>query len=206
MKKIAIYVFNNVEELGLDIVYNILKKTKILKNRGILPIDQPLEVEFISDKKLVIGTKDMQITPHQVGLDFDDYDILVIPGGKGIDTIIQNQEILDKVKEFGQEKLICTIGLGSLVLAQAGLLKNKKATTHHKHYTRLQQYCKVEDKRIVVAGNIITAGGMLCAVDLAEKIIESCYSKSIADIVLEYIEVGRRRKGVRLDLGEIDEE
>ncbi|MCK5408741.1 MAG: DJ-1/PfpI family protein [Candidatus Heimdallarchaeota archaeon] len=206
MKKIAIYVFNNVEELGLDIVYNILKKTKILKNRGILPIDQPLEVEFISDKKLVIGTKDMQITPHQVGLDFDDYDILVIPGGKGIDTIIQNQEILDKVKEFGQEKLICTIGLGSLVLAQAGLLKNKKATTHHKHYTRLQQYCKVEDKRIVVAGNIITAGGMLCAVDLAEKIIESCYSKSIADIVLEYIEVGRRRKGIRLDLGEIDEE
>ena len=206
MKKIAIYVFNNVEELGLDIVYNILKKTKILKNRGILPIDQPLEVELISDKKLVIGTKDMQITPHQVGLDFDDYDILVLPGGKGIDTIIQNQEILDKIKEFSQEKLICTIGLGSLVLAQAGLLKNKKATTHHKHYTRLQQYCKVEDKRIVVAGNIITAGGMLCAVDLAEKIIESCYSKSIADIVLEYIEVGRRRKGVRLDLGEIDEE
>ena len=206
MKKIAIYVFNNVEELGLDIVYNILKKTKILKHRGILPIDQPLEVELISDKQLVVGTKDMQITPHQVGLDFDDYDILVIPGGKGVDTIIQNQEILDKIKEFGQEKLICTIGLGSLVLAHAGLLKNKKATTHHKHYTRLQQYCKVEDKRIVVAGNIITAGGMLCAVDLAEKIIESCYSKSIADIVLEYIEVGRRRKGIRLDLGEIDEE
>jgi len=165
MKKIAIYVFNNVEELGLDIVYNILKKTKILKKRGILPIDQPLEVELISDKKLVIGTKDMQITPHQVGLDFDDYDILIIPGGKGIDTIIQNQDILDKIKNFCQEKLICTIGLGSLVLAHAGLLKNKKATTHHKHYIRLQKYCKVEDKRIVVAGNIITAGGMLCAVD-----------------------------------------
>jgi len=102
--------------LGLDIVYNILKKTKILKNRGILPIDQPLEVELISDKKLVVGTKDMQITPHQVGLDFDDYDILVIPGGKGIDTIIQNQAILDKVNVFGQEKLICTIGLDLLFL------------------------------------------------------------------------------------------
>ncbi|GAH44176.1 unnamed protein product, partial [marine sediment metagenome] len=71
-----------------------------LKNRGILPIDQPLDIELISDKKLVVGTKDMQITPHQVGLDFDDYDILVIPGGKGVDTIIQNQDILDKVKIF----------------------------------------------------------------------------------------------------------
>ncbi len=206
MKKIAIYVFNNVEELGLDIVYNILRKTKILKNRGILPIDQPLDIELISDKKLVVGTKDMQITPHQVGLDFDDYDILVIPGGKGVDTIIQNQDILDKVKIFGQEKLICTIGLGSLVLAHAGLLKNKKATTHHKHFQRLQKYCKVVNKRVVVSDNIITAGGMLCAVDLAETIIESCYSKSIADIILEYIEAHRKSKGIRIILGEIDEE
>ncbi|MCG3223780.1 MAG: DJ-1/PfpI family protein [Candidatus Heimdallarchaeota archaeon] len=206
MKKIAIYVFNNVEELGLDIVYNILKKTKILKNRGILPIDQPLDVELISDKHLVIGTKDMQITPHQVGLDFDDYDILIIPGGKGINTIIQNQKILDKVKIFGQEKLICTIGLGSIVLAHAGLLKNKKATTHHKHFHRLQEFCKVENKRVVVSDNLITAGGMLCAVDLAEAIIERCYSKSIADIILEYVEAHRKSKGIRIILGEIDEE
>ncbi len=206
MKKIAIYVFNNVEELGLDIVYNILKKTKILKQRGFLPIDQPLEVELISDKKIVVGTKDMHITPHYIGLDFTDYDILIIPGGKGIDTVVQNQAILDKIKEFGQEKLICSIGLGSMALALAGLLENKKATTHHKHYQRLQKYCKVEDKRIVVDGNIITVGGMLCAVDLAEKILEISYSKSIADIILEYIEVERRRKGIRLDLGELDEE
>ncbi|MHA1347282.1 MAG: DJ-1/PfpI family protein [Candidatus Heimdallarchaeaceae archaeon] len=206
MKKIAIYVFNNVEELGLDIVYNILKKTKILKQKGILPIDQPLEVELVSDKKLVVGTKNMQITPHQVGLDFDNYDILIIPGGKGIDAIVKKQEILDKVKIFGQEKLICTIGLGSLVLAQAGLLKNKKATTHHKHFQRLQKYCKVENKRVVISGNLITAGGMLCAVDLAETIIERCYSKSIADIILEYIEAHRKSKGIRIILGDIDEE
>ena len=70
MTKIAIYVFDDVEELGLDIVYNILKKTKTLKQHGILPIKQPLEVDLIANEKLVIGTKDMQITPHQVGFRF----------------------------------------------------------------------------------------------------------------------------------------
>lgn len=206
MTKIAIYVFDDVEELGLDIVYNILKKTKTLKQHGILPIKQPLEVDLVAKEKLVIGTKDMQITPHQIGLDFTDYDILIIPGGKGVETIVQDQEFLDKLKEFGQEKMVCSIGLGAFALALAGLLKNKKATTHRKHFLRLQKYCKVENKRIVVSGKIITAGGMICAIDLAEKIIEICYSKSIADIVLEYIQALRKSKGISLILGEIDEE
>ena len=206
MKKIAIYIFNEVEELGLDIVYNILKKTKILKQHGILPIDQPLEVDLIANEKLVVGIKDMHITPHKIGLDFSDYDILIIPGGKGVDTIVKNQEFLDKLKEFGREKMVCSIGLGSFALALAGLLENKKATTHHKHFLRMKEYCKIENKRVVVADNIITSGGMLCAVDLAEKIIEICYSKSIADIVLEYIEAHRKSKGIGLVLGEIDEE
>ncbi len=206
MTKIAIYVFDDVEELGLDIVYNVLKKTKTLKQHGILPIDQPLEVDLLANEKLVIGTKDKQITPHQIGLDFTDYDILIIPGGKGVETIVQNQEFLDRLKEFGQEKMVCSIGLGTFALALAGLLKNKKATTHHKHFLRLRKYCKVENKRIVVSDKIITAGGMLCAVDLAEKILEICYSRSIADIVLEYIEVRRKSKGIGIVLGEIDEE
>ncbi|MCE7740408.1 MAG: DJ-1/PfpI family protein [Candidatus Heimdallarchaeota archaeon] len=206
MTKIAIYVFDDVEELGLDIVYNVLKKTKTLKQHGILPIDQPLEVDLLANEKLVIGTKDKQITPHQIGLDFTDYDILIIPGGKGVETIVQNQEFLDRLKEFGQEKMVCSIGLGTFALALAGLLKNKKATTHHKHFLRLRKYCKVENKRIVVSDKIITAGGMLCAVDLAEKILEICYSRSIADIVLEYIEVQRKSKGIGIVLGEIDEE
>ena len=206
MTKIAIYVFDDVEELGLDIVYNILKKTKILKDHGILPIGQPLEVDLVANEKLVVGTKDMQITPHKIGLDLTDYDILIIPGGKGVDTIVKNQEFLSMLKEFGQEKMVCSIGLGSFALALAGLLENKKATTHHKHFLRLKKYCKIENKRVVVADNIITAGGMLCAVDLAEKIIEICYSKSIADIVLEYIEAHRKSKGIGIVLGEIDEE
>ena len=206
MTKIAIYVFDDVEELGLDIVYNVLKKTKILKEHGILPIDQPLEIDLVANEKLVVGTKDMQITPHKIGLDLTDYDILIIPGGKGVDTIVKNQEFLSMLKEFGQEKMVCSIGLGSFALALAGLLENKKATTHHKHFLRLKKYCKIENKRVVVADNIITSGGMLSAVDLAEKIIEISYSKSIADIVLEYIEAHRKTKGIGIVLGEIDEE
>ncbi len=204
MKNIAIYVFNDVEELGLSIIYNILKKTKTLKELKILPIDEPLQVDLIAENQHVIGTKEMRIVPHKTDFDFLNYDILIIPGGKGVNTIVENQEFLNKIADFGKEKMICSIGLGSLVLALAGLLEGKKATTHHKHFLRLKKYCTVENERIVISENVITAGGMLCAVDLAAKILEICYTPSIAEIVLEFIEYKRRPKGIRIDLGEIE--
>ena len=206
MKKIAIYLFDDVEELGLSIIYNILKKTSILKELKILPIEKPLVVDLVSKKKQIVGSKEMIINPHKVISDFHDYDILIIPGGKGADTLIQDKEFLQKIRIFGKSKIVCSIGLGSMVLAEAGLLEGKKATTHHKHFLRLKQFCIIENKRVVKADNIITAGGMLCAVDLAELILELCYSKSISEIVLEYIEQESRPRGVRIDLGEIDEE
>lgn len=207
MKKIAIYVFDDVEELGLSIIYNILKKTDILKETNILPIKEPLQVDLISNADdLIKGSKGMNIVPHKIILDFHDYDILIIPGGNGVDEIVKNQEFMQKLADFGKEKIVCSIGLGSFALAIAGLLQDRIATTHHKHFLRLQKYCHVENKRVVVSDNIITAGGMLCAVDLAAKLLEICYSKSIADIVLEYIEEPSKPEGIRIDLGEIDKE
>ena len=177
-----------------------------MKEAKILPIEEPLHVDLFSDSKQVIGTKGMTIIPNKLGLDFSKYDYLIIPGGQGVETIATNQELIKQVAEFGKTKTVCSIGLGSLILALAGLLKDKKATTHHKHYVRLSKYCTVENKRIVIDDNIITAGGMICAIDLAAEIIERCYSKTIADIVLDYIEHTTKRKGVRLDIGEIDDE
>ena len=55
---------------------------------------------------------------------------------------------------------------------------------------------------MVVSDNIITAGGKLSAIDLAQKIIEICYSPTNADVVLDYIERHKKHKGLRLDLGE----
>ena len=36
---------------------------------------------------------------------------------------------------------------------------------------------------------------------LAEKILEMCYTPSIAEIILDYIEAHRKQKGIRLDFG-----
>jgi cyclohexyl-isocyanide hydratase len=204
MKKIGIYVFDDFEEIGSILLYTILKKTKTLKDANILPIKEPLTVEFISNNKTTKGTKDLLISTHKTTTDFSEYDVLVIPGGKGIEKLLEEKQLLENISNFGKQKMICSVGMGSLLLGKAGLLENKKATTHHKQWERLRKYCTVESKRIVVSDNIITAGGMLCAVDLALKIIEKIYTKIISDIIADYIESPRKPKGIRMDIGETD--
>jgi len=204
MKKIGIYVFNDFEEIGCILLYSILKKTKTLKETNILPITEPLTVEFISNNKTTKGTKDLSISVLRTTTDFSEYDVLVIPGGKGIENLLEEKLLLENIANFGKQKMICSIGMGSLLLAKTGLLENKKATTHHKHWERLRKFCIVENKRIVESDNIITAGGMLCAVDLALKIIEKIYTKIISDIIADYIETPRKPIGIRMDIGETD--
>jgi cyclohexyl-isocyanide hydratase len=86
---------------------------------------------------------------------------LIIPGGRGIHALKNNKDFLEEVKRFSQKHLVVSVCTGSFVLAWAGLLSGKKATTHYLHKNELKKFCTVIPKRVVVDGNIITAEGWL---------------------------------------------
>ena len=56
--------------------------------------------------------------------------ILLIPGGTGIRNLLKNKEVISWLKKKQNIDLIFSVCTGSLLLAAAGLLKNKKASTH----------------------------------------------------------------------------
>ena len=85
-----------------------------------------------------------------------DYDVLIIPGGSGIDDVIKKQsEPLEIIKAFAElqkkdpskERTVMSIGTGSLFLAQAGLLQGLAATTHPDYYTKMEIICKEAARR-----------------------------------------------------------
>lgn len=88
--------------------------------------------------------------------DLDEYDVLIIPGGSGIDEILRKQcEPAQLIKAFAalqqrdpsKERTLMSIGTGSLVLAQAGLLQGMAATTHPDYYTKMEIICKEAARR-----------------------------------------------------------
>jgi len=76
---------------------------------------------------------------------------------------------------------VCT---GAFVLAEAGLLRGKPATTHHSAYKSLgMEFPEVQVKRgarFVEAGTIATAGGLSSGIDLALRVVERYYGRDVA--------------------------
>ena len=88
--------------------------------------------------------------------DLNDYDVLIIPGGDGIDDVLKEQsEPIPLIKAFAKlqqtdpskERTLLSIGTGSLLLAQAGVLQGMAATTHPDFYTKMEIICKEAARR-----------------------------------------------------------
>lgn len=120
-------------------------------------------------------------------------DVLVVPGGPGAREGNDEQEALLQFvqKHKNTNALIASVCTGAFLLARAGLLDGKRATTHSQ---RLELFAdefpkvRVESSKIVDEGDVITAGGVASGIDLALHLIERWFG----------IE-GRRREARRLD-------
>ncbi|ARP84587.1 AraC family transcriptional regulator [Bordetella genomosp. 8] len=91
---------------------------------------------------------------------------------------------------------VCT---GAFVLAEAGLLNGRTATTHWAHARRLQERfpeVRVDEDRIFIRdGNIWTSAGMSAAIDLALALIEDDHGAELARQVARKLVVYHRRPG-----------
>ncbi len=89
----------------------------------------------------------------------EDYDILIIPGGKAPEAIRSNP-IVQKIAKyfFRQKKLIAAICHGPQVLINAGLLNGKHSTCYPSVVDELKKAGAIyEDKKVVVDKNLITS-------------------------------------------------
>jgi len=191
MKKVAIFIFPDVEELDFVGVFEVLTKSRGMHEEGIIRLDEPIQVDILAREKEVKCRNGLIVKPNKVAFNFDGYNILIVPGGIGIYEVMKDKEILTNIQAFTKERkhLVCSVCTGSLLLGEAGILANKKAATHHMHRNELKEYCKVAKERVVADGNIITSGGIACSIDLGLKLLERLYGRDIAERVAERLEI-----------------
>ena len=123
--------------------------------------------------------------------DCDDIDTLIVSGGHGTTTALQDKELMDYVRTAAQHaRRIVSICTGAMILAEAGLLDGKRATTHWWWCPILEQrYPKVtvdRDAIFVREGNIWTSAGVTAGMDLALALVEMDWGHDIALEVARY--------------------
>ncbi len=89
----------------------------------------------------------------------DQYDILILPGGKAPESIRKEKEALDIARHFFERnKPVAAICHGPQILISAGLLKGRHATCYKTVASELKESGAIyEDREVVVDENLITS-------------------------------------------------
>lgn len=101
-------------------------------------------------------------------------DVVVVPGGIGCERATDDpalREFLQRMEHHA--RYLAASSTGTVVLASAGLLHGGSAATHWLASELLRKYGSAADeRRLVVAGNVITCEGRISAVDAAFALVE----------------------------------
>jgi transcriptional regulator GlxA family with amidase domain len=127
-------------------------------------------------------------------------DTVIIPGAYGMITKPFEEPLLDAVTTLTAESdRIASVCTGSFLLAQAGLLDYRNATTHWTQadlFARSFPLIKVHpDSLFVRDGNIITSAGVSSGIDLALAIVEDDFGPEVARKVARQMVVFLQRPG-----------
>ena len=128
------------------------------------------------------------------------YDTLIVAGGDGTRTAFTDKRILDFVRAAaGRTRRVAGVCSGAFILAAAGLLDGRRATTHWSRtaqLARLYPKVRLEPDRIYVKdGPVWTSAGITAGVDLALALIAEDLGEAVAKATAQQLVVYYRRPG-----------
>jgi transcriptional regulator GlxA family with amidase domain len=135
----------------------------------------------------VEATGGLTIVPRHSYADAPQPHVIVVPAHHSTEAT------LDWLKRAGAKaQLVMSVCTGALILAEAGLLQGRRATTHHLFQDELTRSYPdvrlVRGARYVEDGRIATAAGLTSGIDLALRVVERYLGRPAALATARYME------------------
>jgi putative intracellular protease/amidase/YHS domain-containing protein len=152
-------------------------------------------VTVAADPRPVTSQGFLKVIPTYSFADCPKADVLVLPGG-ATDEALKDPRLVGWVKKAaGEAEVTLSVCTGAFILAKAGLLDGKAATTHWGAIAELRkEYPKVTvhaDRRWVDNGKVVTAAGVSAGIDASLHVVERLLGKDAADETARYMEYRR---------------
>ncbi len=109
-------------------------------------------------------------------------DVLLVPGGPGQLSLMKHTLLMDYIRSCARDALwVCSVCTGALLLAQAGVLRGRRASTHWLAREALSSFgVEVSDQRVCFDGKFATSAGVSAGIDLALELARRLAGDEVA--------------------------
>ncbi len=181
---VGIFVFEDVEVLdfaGPYEVFTTAARMHTRENAGARPLFNVVTIgRTASPLRARAG---LSVFPDHDFSNHPPVDILIIPGG--VTGELARAEVVHWIAgASARGKLTASVCTGAFLLAKAGLLDGKNATTHWEDiddFKSMFPSVKVQtNKRWVDEGDIVTSGGISAGIDMSLHLVEKTAGRGLA--------------------------
>ena len=182
--RVGILIYAGCDLLDLGGPYEALLTADRLLQRA----ERGERIEVVT---LGVGTAPLRaygglgLVPHLPADDAGHLDAVVVPGTVEVAAALDAPALIATVEQLAaRARLVTSVCTGSFLLAAAGLLEGRRATTHHEDLPALAARgdvgTAVAGARVVVDGELMTAGGLSCGLDLGLDLVAHLVDEALA--------------------------
>lgn len=141
----------------------------------------------------VASAQGVKVVADYAFSDPEEYEIVLVPGGRGTRSEVSNPVILDWLRHAEpRAKYVTSVCTGSALLAKAGLLDGQRATSNKNAFDWVVKQGPnvhwVREARWVEDGKYFTSSGVSAGMDMALGLVERVLGRSTSDQVARWAE------------------
>lgn len=189
-RTVALFLFEQVEVLDFAGPFEVFSMARDDAGQPLFSVQT-----FSVDGQTLKARNGLQIIPQHSLATLPPHDILIIPGGPNaaIEIQMQNDTLMQWIGAQAQQvELLLSVCTGAWMLAKAGVLAGKHATTYHTDYGRLRELEPTvithEGERWADNGNLVTSAGVSAGIDMSLYVVQKLHGAAIANATARRME------------------
>ncbi len=186
-RTVGILIFDEVEVLDFCGPFEVFSVTRNLETPTSNEADKPFNVYLVAEREGLVRTRGgMMVQPHYTTANCPQLDLLLVPGGWGTRREVGNRPLIEWIAERDQHtEMTASVCTGAFMLAEAGLLDGRRATTHWQSIERMAQTYPtttvLPNVRYLDEGCIITSAGISAGIDMSLYLVQKWLGRAVAE-------------------------
>jgi cyclohexyl-isocyanide hydratase len=142
------------------------------------------------DTKPIRDGRGLWLTPNMTLDEAPQLDLLIVPGGYGQLALMTDEAVLAFLqRQAAKARHVLSVCTGALTCGAAGLLRDRRATTHWSAFHLLRYFGAIPvDARVVIDGTLVSAAGVTSGIDGALTAAALLAGEAVAQEIQLYMQ------------------